>query len=71
MLLELTAQLGVPVERTLMIGDTTHDLKMAAAAATAAVGVTYGAHPREQLASWNPLALVDSVEQLHRWLTTD
>ncbi len=68
MLLELAAELGVDPGRTLMIGDTTHDLQMATAARAAAVGVTYGAHPREQLARCAPLALVGSVAELHRWL---
>jgi phosphoglycolate phosphatase len=68
MLLELTAELGVAPERTLMVGDTTHDLRMAAAAKAAAVGLTQGAHPYEQLAACRPLALFDSLQQLHRWL---
>ncbi len=71
MLLELTAELSVSVERTVMIGDTTHDLAMAVAARTKAIGVTYGAHPREQLAVHSPLALVDSFEDLRPWLMTD
>ncbi|MFZ5538774.1 MAG: HAD family hydrolase [Pseudomonadota bacterium] len=68
MLLELTEELAVDVERTLMIGDTTHDLLMARAARTHAAAVTYGAHPRAQLAACEPLVLVGSVEELHRWL---
>ena len=68
MLLELGAELGVGVERMLMVGDTTHDLQMATAAGAAAVGVTYGAHPREQLAALRPLAVVDSVAELGRWM---
>lgn len=68
MLLELAAEVGVPLNRVLMIGDTTHDLQMAAAARAEAVGVTYGAHPREQLAALQPMALVDSIEELQRWL---
>lgn len=68
MLLELADELGVAPARMLMIGDTTHDLQMAAAAGAAAVGVTYGAHPRERLASLEPLALVDSIAELRRWL---
>jgi phosphoglycolate phosphatase len=68
MLLELAGQLGVALPRVLMIGDTTHDLQMAAAARAEAVGVTYGAHPRAQLAACAPMALMDSVEELHRWL---
>ena len=68
MLLELTEELMVAPERTLMIGDTTHDLQMAQAANTAAVGLAQGAHPYEQLAACGPLALFDSLAQLHRWL---
>jgi len=68
MLLELTAELMVEPERTLMIGDTTHDLQMAAAARTYAVGVTHGAHGVESLRALAPLALFDSLHELHTWL---
>lgn len=68
MLQELTTMLAVRRERTVMIGDTSHDLAMARAAGTAAVGVTYGAHPRAQLVPFEPAALVDTVDALHRWL---
>lgn len=68
MLLELGDELGVVPERILMIGDTTHDLEMARAAKAHAIGVTYGAHPRAQLAALEPLALVDSVDDLSRWM---
>ena len=44
MLLELMHEFGVAPERTLMIGDTTHDLQMAANAGAAGVAVSYGAH---------------------------
>jgi phosphoglycolate phosphatase len=68
MLLELGSELGVEVGRILMIGDTTHDLQMAIAAGASAVGVTYGAHPRAQLAALDPLVLVDSIDDLGRWM---
>lgn len=68
MLLELADELEVSPERTVMIGDTTHDLQMASAAGAGAVAVTYGAHSREQLAELAPLALAASVAELHRWL---
>jgi phosphoglycolate phosphatase len=71
MLLELAEQFGVAPNRILMIGDTTHDLMMAAAARTEAVGVTFGAHPRDQLAALQPMALVDSIDELRRWLLPD
>jgi len=68
MLLELTNRLGVPVGQTLMIGDTTHDLQMAINAGTHGLGVGYGAHPEAALQALAPLACVDSVTSLRRWL---
>jgi phosphoglycolate phosphatase len=68
MLLELAEELGVAAGRTLMIGDTTHDLQMARAAGTSAIGVTYGAHPRAQLETCAPLALAASVVELRQCL---
>jgi phosphoglycolate phosphatase len=68
MLEELMAQLMVTPERTLMIGDTTHDLQMAHNAGVQAVAVSYGAHPREGLASVPHRACVDSIEALDAWL---
>ncbi|WP_417068052.1 HAD-IA family hydrolase [Niveibacterium terrae] len=68
MLLELMDELGVEPERTLMIGDTTHDLLMAANAGTPALGLSCGAHPVDQLEGAEPLAVLDSAEGLRRWL---
>jgi len=60
--------LGVFPDRTLMIGDTTHDLLLAHNAKTKSIGVTYGAHEKNKLAALNPLACVDSFEELMTWL---
>ncbi len=68
MLLELMAEFGVPPERTLMIGDTTHDLQMALNASCASVGVSYGAHEIEAFADLLPLYVAHDVTQLHDWL---
>ncbi|CAH0443631.1 5'-nucleotidase [Ralstonia syzygii subsp. syzygii] len=68
MLLELTSDLGMDVERTVMIGDTTHDLQMAANAGAAGVAVSYGAHPADVLHALDPLFCAGSVAELHRWL---
>jgi len=68
MLHELMAEFGVAPERTLMIGDTTHDLDLAQNAGAAGLAVTYGAHPPEGLARRAPLASVDSVAELREWL---
>jgi len=68
MLLELAGDFGVTPGRMLMIGDTTHDLQMAAAAGVDAVGVSYGAHPRGELERLQPQAVHDTVSQLREWL---
>jgi phosphoglycolate phosphatase len=68
MLLELMEQLDATPARTLMIGDTTHDLQMAANAGVPALGVTYGAHPKQQLDELAPLVTVDHIRELATWL---
>ncbi len=68
MLRDLCDTLGVAPSRAVMIGDTTHDLGMAAAAGAPGVAVSYGAHRREALAAGQPAALVDEVAQLRAWL---
>lgn len=68
MLQEIMDELGMQPEQVLMIGDTTHDLQMAINAGVDAVGMTYGAHPEEQLRALNPRALLDDFHQLRVWL---
>ncbi|MBN8747481.1 Pyrophosphatase PpaX [Xylophilus ampelinus] len=68
MLLELMEELEVPPERTLMIGDTIHDLQLATNAGCASVGVSYGAHEPASFADHGPLHVAHSVQELHDWL---
>jgi phosphoglycolate phosphatase len=68
MLIELMAELGTSEANTLMIGDTVHDLQMAAHAGVPAVAVSYGAHAKADLASRLPLACLDSINELTQWL---
>jgi len=58
MLLELMAELRLGAADMLMIGDTSHDLGMAANAGVDAVAVTYGAHPEDSLQAFAPRACV-------------
>jgi len=68
MLLELMEELDVPPERTLMIGDTTHDLQLAQNAGCASVGVSYGAHEPASFDEFKPLHVAHSVADLEAWL---
>ena len=68
MLQELMAECGVAPERTLMIGDTTHDLQLAVNAGAARVGVSFGAHDHETFEPLGPLFIAHSTAELQRWL---
>ncbi|MBB1077354.1 HAD-IA family hydrolase [Rhodoferax sp. 4810] len=68
MLRELMAEFDIPPERTLMIGDTTHDLQMALNAGCASVAVSYGAHDHAVFDVLTPLYVAHSVRALHDWL---
>ncbi len=68
MLFELMREFGVEASRSLMVGDTTHDLQMALNAGVDAVGVSYGAHESDFLETCNPRAIVHSVAELRAWL---
>jgi phosphoglycolate phosphatase len=67
MLLDIT---GVEPARAVMVGDTTHDLELAANAGIDAVAVSYGAHDEKLLATRPAKARCGSVAELHRWLAT-
>ena len=71
MVLELIDELGADPARTLVIGDTSHDLLMASNAGVASLGVTYGAHEAGDLHPHTPLALLDSFAEVHAWLAAN
>jgi phosphoglycolate phosphatase len=68
MLLELMRELGVEPDRTLMIGDTTHDLQLAANAGAAALGVSYGAHEHDAFDGFDTCHVAQSTADLRAWL---
>ena len=68
MLQELMREFGCTPERTLMVGDTTHDLQMAANAGCASVGVSYGAHDHDTFTQLLPRFVAHTVPQLREWL---
>ncbi len=68
MLIELMHTLQVAPERTLMIGDTTHDLQLAANAGAASIGVSYGAHDHAAFADFATRHVAHSTADLHAWL---
>jgi phosphoglycolate phosphatase len=64
MLFQIMDQLAVERERTLMIGDSVHDLRMARNAGIVAVGVGCGANRPDELAELEPLACLGATAEL-------
>jgi phosphoglycolate phosphatase len=68
MLLEILSETNIEAGRSLMVGDTTHDLQLAINAGTQAAAVAYGAHDPAPLLAMNPRVCVHSVAELRAWL---
>lgn len=64
MLKQIIAELGVSADEAVMVGDTSHDLKMAQAIAMPRVGVSHGAHDAAVLRQYQPLAVIDRLPDL-------
>lgn len=64
MLKQILAKLAIPAEQAVMVGDTSHDMKMAQAIAMPRIGVTHGVHDAEVLNQYQPKAIIDSIPEL-------
>lgn len=69
MLLEVIERTGVSAGRTLMVGDTTHDVLMAHNAGVTSVALAQGAHDEATLRAASPRALLRDLAELELWLT--
>ncbi len=68
MLSEILEELQIPVEQSVMVGDTEFDMEMAQRATMDRVAVTYGAHDVEDLRRWEPCAYLNNFSELGAWL---
>lgn len=64
MLTQILQELSIPVSEAVMIGDSVHDLAMAAALGMDRIGVSWGVDRKETLARYEPVLIADSVPQL-------
>jgi len=64
MLFQLMSELDIARERTLMVGDSLHDLRMARNAGVPAIGVGCGANDLAELAELGPLACLERTADL-------
>ena len=67
MLHDLLAELAIPVECAVMVGDTEYDMAMAQDAGMARIGVDYGAHAVERLRRYAPDMILSEFAQLLGW----
>ena len=67
--------LDIAAEQAVVVGDTTHDLRMARSAGMRSVAVTYGVHGRSELATVAPTYYADTFDEVVRcvrsWATGD
>jgi len=68
MLFSLLEELEISANEAVMIGDTSHDLKMAQLASIDSIGVTHGVHDEAILSLYKPKAVVSSLIQLESLL---
>jgi phosphoglycolate phosphatase len=68
MIVEAMTELGVEVENTILIGDTTYDVDMAVAAGVSAIGVTWGYHPVADLEAAGAHHIVSTASELKQAL---
>ena len=66
--LEIIAAAGVKPSETMHIGDSGVDMQTACATGVKAVGVTWGFRSREELAEGGANVIVDTPEQILKWL---
>jgi phosphoglycolate phosphatase len=70
MLIEILAELNLPPEQALMVGDTSYDLDMAKAIGMNSVGMSHGAHDESVLLTCEPRAICHSIQELEHWIST-
>lgn len=64
MLEQLLAQLNVPLEQAVMVGDSSYDMEMAANLGMARIGVDWGVHDVSTLKQFAPLAVISRMDEL-------
>lgn len=68
MLQQLLAYTQSAIEESIMIGDTSYDMEMAQKIAMPRLAVSYGVHSVDTLQTYQPIAIVDNLYQLHDYL---
>lgn len=65
---EILKETGIRPNQALVVGDTEYDMAMAQSAHVDRIAVSYGAHSVERLKSYNPVLMIDGIEEILPWL---
>ncbi len=68
MLQEIIRHFAIDPEEAIMVGDTSYDLEMAQRIGMPAIGVQWGVHDEQTLKKYSPVAIVNSMQELHETL---
>jgi len=66
---EILKESGLRSNQAVVVGDTEHDMAMAKSALVDRIAVSYGAHHIDRLKTYNPVLLIDNLEEILPWLT--
>jgi phosphoglycolate phosphatase len=65
---EIMDELFIESEKSLVIGDSIHDLQMAKNANVSSLAATYGAHNQKTLSDYNPIGYAESADMIFDWI---
>jgi phosphoglycolate phosphatase len=68
MLTQILEEFGLAVEDAVMVGDTSFDMEMAQNINMDRIALSHGVHQTEILQEYNPVATLDSLNELNMWL---
>jgi len=68
MLEQILTEFNLSVDEAVMIGDTTFDMEMAQNIGMDRVALSHGVHQMEVLSPYNPVAELNSLQELNAWL---
>ncbi|MGO1617106.1 MAG: HAD family hydrolase [Oceanisphaera sp.] len=68
MLEQILTELKLTPADAVMVGDSSYDLAMANAIGMDCIGVTYGVHDVARLCQHTPVALIDDIRELTKWI---
>jgi len=68
MLLEIIEELNILPKECIMVGDTEYDMEMAQLAGVNTIAACYGVHTCDRLQRFNPLATINDIQELPKYL---